>query len=442
MRRLVFALLLGMPALALGDDWPQWFGPARDGVWREQGILKTFPKDGPKVAWRVPIGSGYAGPAVSNGKVYVADRVLAKGAEVPKNSFDAKTPIGGVERVLCLDEKTGAVVWTHEYPATYRLSYASGPRCTPVIADGKVFALGAMGHLFCLDAATGKPIWSHDFVKEYEAPVPVWGFASSPLLDGDQVICLVGGNKGMVMAFDKNTGNVLWSRLTAKEPGYCAPILLDVAGKKSLIVWHSDAVVGLEPQTGKKLWEYKWEIRYAMSIATPRVVGPNRLFVSAFYNGAVLLDLSSGEPKVVWKSKSRGEKPGQTDGLHCVMSTPWISDDGHIYGICSYGEFRCLKAETGERVWETFEPTTKQAVRWGHAFIVPQGDRFFIFNELGDLIIAKLSPSKYEEIGRANILTPDNKMAGRPVVWSHPAFANRAMIARNDKEIVRVLLAE
>ena len=123
------------------------------------------------------------------------------------------------------------------------------------------------------------------------------------------------------------------------------------------------------------------------------------------------------------------------------LASPFL-DNGYAYGSCSYGQFRCLKADTGERLWETFEPTTGKSERWGNAFIVKNADRYFLFNEKGDLIIAKLSPEKYEEISRAHLLEPSNSDPGRPVVWSHPAFANRTMYARNDKEIISVSLSE
>jgi outer membrane protein assembly factor BamB len=151
-----------------------------------------------------------------------------------------------------------------------------------------------------------------------------------------------------------------------------------------------------------------------------------------------MLRLDSDKPTPIWQSKKISEK--DTDGLHSVMSTPFL-EDGHIYSPCSYGQFRCLNADTGERLWETFEPTTGKSERWGNAFLVKNADRYFLFNEKGDLIIAKLTPQKYEEISRARILEPSNSDPGRPVVWSHPAFANKSVFARNDKEIVCLDLA-
>jgi outer membrane protein assembly factor BamB len=142
----------------------------------------------------------------------------------------------------------------------------------------------------------------------------------------------------------------------------------------------------------------------------------------------------------LWQTKKPSEK--ETEHLHSIIATPFL-EDGHIYGVCSYGQLRCLKADTGERVWETFAATTDGGpVRWANAFLVKNGDRFFIANERGDLIIAKLSPKGYEEISRTHLVDPTNTDPGRPVVWSHPAFANRSVFARNDRELVCVSLAK
>jgi hypothetical protein len=157
------------------------------------------------------------------------------------------------------------------------------------------------------------------------------------------------------------------------------------------------------------------------------------------------LDETKPGATVLWESKSKSEQAEKTDYLHSIMCTPFIKD-GYIYGVCSYGELRCLKADTGTRLWSTLKATTAtdEPTRWANAFLVAQGDRFFLFNEQGDLIIARLTPQGYGEVSRAHILEPTNRLAGpkRPVVWSHPAFANRSVYARNDKEIVCVSLAE
>jgi outer membrane protein assembly factor BamB len=449
--RSIFALVLGLSlttSAVHADDWPQWLGPKRDGVWRETGILAKFPQGGPKVRWRTPISEGYSGPSVAKGKVYITDYVRGKNAAKPKSSFDKETRVTGVERVFCLNEADGAVVWKHEYPCDYQVSYGAGPRTSPVIADGKVYTLGAMGHLFCFEADTGKVVWSKELLKEYKASGTTWGFAAHPLVDGDRLICLVGGQGSVVVAFHKDTGKELWKALSAREPGYCPPLIYDIAGKRELIIWHPESINALDPETGAVHWTQRYgkkdSIKANLTVSTPRL-DKDKLFFTAFYDGPLMLQVGKNQkPRILWQGQGTGETPDRTDGLHSIMPTPVIKD-GYIYGVCSYGELRCLDEATGKRVWSTYKATTGESMRWGNAFLIEQGDRFFLFNEGGDLIIAKLTPKGYEEIDRANILTPTNTMAnppGRRVIWSHPAFANRCVYARNDKEIICVSLAE
>jgi len=431
-----------------GDDWPQWLGPKRDGVWRETGILTQFPKGGPKVLWRSPIGGGYSGPAVAGDRVYVTDRLLAAEAKNPPSGF-TKNEIPGKERVICLDDANGKIVWEHEYDCNYDLQYPAGPRTTPVVDNGKVYTLGAMGDLLCLDAADGKVIWSKNLTKEYHAPVQIWGFSAHPLVDGDKLICLVGGEGSLAVAFHKDTGKELWRSLSVGHAGYCPPIIIEAGGKRQLIIWHPQALVSLDPETGKEYWSQKFEVKADLTIPTPRQDG-DRLFVSSFYNGSMMLKLDVAKPaaSLLWKGKAQSEKSRLTDGLHSIISTPFFKGD-YIYGVCSYGELRGLKADTGDRLWQTFQATTGAGEeRWSNAFIVANGDRFFLFNEHGDLIIASLSPKEYKEISRAHLLEPTNLMVSdqrpkdRPaVLWSHPAFAHKSIYARNDKEIIRVSLA-
>jgi outer membrane protein assembly factor BamB len=427
-------------AIVHADDWPQWLGPQRDSVWRETGIVDKFPEGGPPVLWRTPIGAGYSGPAVANGRVYVMDRQLATGAANPANAFQ-RGQIPGTERVLCLDAKNGKILWQHEYECPYTVSYAAGPRCTPLVSDGRVYTLGAEGNLFCLDATDGRVIWSRDFKKDFGAKTPTWGFAGHPLLDGQKLICLVGGEGSVAVAFDKDSGSELWRALNAHEPGYCPPTLIKAGDVRELILWHPESVNALDPETGKVLWSQPWAIRSGLSLAQPRQSG-DRLFLTAFYNGSHLFHLDAAPPaaSLVWQSDLPSEK--NTDKLHSIMSTPFI-ENGYIYGVCSYGQLRCLKLETGERLWETLAATTSDGkeTRWANAFLIKQADRFFLANEKGDLIIARLTPQGYDEISRAHLLDPTNTDPHREVVWSHPAFANRCVYARNDREIVCASLA-
>jgi outer membrane protein assembly factor BamB len=433
-------LLLLVSAALHADDWPQWLGPQRDGVWRETGIVDAFPAGGPKVLWRTKIGGGYTGPAIANGKVYLMDRQVAQKSAAPGNAF-SRGIIPGTERVLCLDAATGEQTWEHRYDCTYTMSYSTGPRCTPVVSEGKVWTLGAEGNLLCLDAANGKVLWSHDFKAEFDAKTPMWGFSGHPLLDGNRLICLCGGPRSVAVAFDKDTGKELWRSLDAREPGYAPPTMIEAGGTKQLILWHPQSVNSLDPATGKVFWSHPWEIRAGLSVATPRLAG-DLLLLSSFYTSSKCFKLDGTKPEATlhWEGKSFSEK--NTDTLHSLMSTPFI-EDGHIYGVCSYGQLRCLKLHTGERVWETFAATTgDKPVRWANAFIIKHADRFFLANEQGDLIIAKLTPKGYEEISRTNLLKPTTTDPRRSVVWSHPAFANQCVFMRNDEEIVCASLAK
>jgi outer membrane protein assembly factor BamB len=423
-------------------------GPERDGVWREKGIVDQFPAHGPRVRWRTPIGAGYSGPAVVGHRVYITDRALAEGVHNPANPFSL-SKVSGSERVLCLDEQTGKVIWKHEYQCPYTVSYPAGPRTTPLVHGDKVYTLGTMGDLLCLEASTGQLVWSRNLPADYKTKVPLWGYSAHPLLDGDKLISLVGGTGSVVVAFHKDTGKELWRALSASEIGYCPPVIFEIGGRRQLIVWHPESVNGLDPETGHVYWSQRFPVKAGMTISTPRQAG-NLLFVTSFYAGPMMLKFSpdGGPPVVLWRGKSNREMPTQTDGLHSVMATPFLKD-GYIYGVCSYGELRCLKQDTGERLWKTLQPTSGgEEERWANAFLVAQGERFFLFNEKGDLIIARLAPDGYHEISRAHILEPTNTMvanqrAGKAsVLWSHPAFADRCVFARNDREIICVDLAE
>jgi outer membrane protein assembly factor BamB len=441
---LIFSLALAAPSFA--DDWPQWLGPQRDGVWRETGIIERFPEGGPKVLWRTPINEGYAGPAVAEGKVYVTDRIKAKNAAAPKTGKE-KPRLAGVERVLCLDEKTGELLWKHEYECTYQISYSAGPRTTPAVSGGKVYTLGAMGDLYCLDANKGGVYWSKNLLKEYSASINTWGFAGHPLVDGNRLIVLASGAGSIAVCFDKDTGKEIWKNLSAEDPGYAPPVIYNVAGKRMLFIWHPEAINALDPETGKLIWTYPYArtdnsaIQASLTVSMPRLVG-DELFLTSFYEGAVLLKLHGDKPPTeIWRVHGASEQAKQTRSLNSIMPTP-VFKDGYIYGICSYGELRCLDAKTGQRVWSTLAATGGTSQRWGNAFLIEQGGRFILFNEHGDLIFAKLSPKGYEEVSKAHLLEPTNTLPGRPVVWSHPAFADRSCFVRNDREIIRVSLAK
>lgn len=193
------------------EDWPQWRGAERRGVWTETGVLRTFPDAGLTVKWRTPVHGGYSGPAVADGRVFVLDYV-----ETEPRTMD------GVERLLALDEETGAVLWTREWTTTYRMlmfTYATGPRATPTVDGDRVYVTGATGRILCLDTATGAVLWEKDTVAEYGTNIPVWGTSSAPLVDGDRVIFLVGGEPDALWRFPTRGSDKLLVRWVARKHG-------------------------------------------------------------------------------------------------------------------------------------------------------------------------------------------------------------------------------
>ena len=427
-------LLCVLCVTAWADDWPQWLGPQRDSVWREDGIVLRIPGNGLPVLWRTKIGLGYSGPAVADGRVYLMDYLLESG-EV-RNDSAARDRTTGKERVLCIQAGTGKILWKHEYDRPYNLSFAGGPRCTPTVANGKVYALGAEGNLWCLDAQTGKVIWSVDFVKDYGAKTPMWGFAAHPLVDGDLLYCVVGGEGSVAVAFNKNTGKEVWRALSAREPGYCPPSIIEHAGVRQLLIWHSDSLNSLDPRTGKVYWTVALKSFVGMAIVAPRKWGSYLL--ASNYGVAALLKLDDDRPgaEIQWRGEPK-------NAIFSANVTPFI-EGGTIYGCdIETGALMAVDLMDRTRLWQTTAATFggPRRARYGTTFVVKNGDRFVLFNEKGDLILANLTRQGYEELGRQHVLEPTSTAFDRSVVWSHPAFANRCLYARNDKELVCVSMA-
>lgn len=435
---IIFAGLLCAQTPTLADDWHQWRGVDRRGVWHESGILDRFPDEGLAVRWRVPIHSGYAGPAVADGRVFVLDWV----SDVQTRTMD------GTERLLALDETTGAILWTHEWHTSYRMLQpinATGPRATPTVDGDRVYVLGATGMLVCLDVATGNRLWHKDYVAEYDTYIPPWGLSSAPLVDGDRLIALVGGEPdALVVAFDKRTGAEIWRSLAVEsDVGHGQPVIYEAGGTRQLIVWHPSALSSLDPETGDLFWEQEWETQDGVTVGTP-VRSGNYLLVSQLYYGSLMMRLSTDQPsaRLLWKGSSQSYEPDQTDGLHSMITTPLIIGD-HVYGVGSHGELRGLDARTGERQWMSTAMTTQAP--WSTAFMVQHNDRFFVNNDDGDLIIAQFSPKGYVEIDRTKLIDVTSEAGygtDRIVNWVHPAYANRHIVQRNDTEIIRASLAE
>ncbi|MCC9609126.1 PQQ-like beta-propeller repeat protein [Blastopirellula sp. JC732] len=417
-------------------DWPQWLGPERDSIWRESGVAGQFPESGAKIKWRVPVSYGYSGPAVADGRVFLTD-YLKKTGDITNNPGGPDV-LTGTERVLCFDVATGKEIWKYEYPRNYSISYGAGPRATPTVDGDKVYTLGAEGDLICFNAVNGEVVWKKELRKEFKCDAPFWGYSAAPLVDGDTLYCIVGGEGSIAVAFDKNSGKELWRALSAPSQGYCPPTMIEFAGKKQLLIWHPLSLNSLNPATGEVYWSVPLEPSYAMSISPPRQEG-NLLFAGGYSDTSVLLKLTE-EPgaEVLWRGT------GKTS--IATANAPPIVDGKTIYGVDGIsGQLMAAKVEDGKRLWETQKPTSpERRPKHATAFLVKLGEtgnRYILASETGDLIFADLTPEAYTEINRAHILEPTNEAFGRAVVWAHPAYANKSAYLRNDKELVCVDLA-
>jgi outer membrane protein assembly factor BamB len=424
-------------ANGLAEDWTGWMGDQREGCYHESGIIDRIPTAGLKVKWRTPIHGGYAGPAVADGRVFVFDYQQTGGEAV--NNPDTRAQLSGTERLLALDAATGEVQWQHAYDCPYSISYPAGPRCTPTVDGDRVYILGAEGHLKCLRAADGELVWSRELTKDFRVEVPLWGFASHPLIDGDLLYTMVGGDGQGVVAFDKLTGDVRWQALDTPA-GYCPLSIITAGGTRQLIVYHPTAIVSLNPGNGTQYWDIPMKPDFEMSIAKPMIEG-NLMYASGIYNEAVLIELATD--RAAAQERWRGEPKA---AVHSANATPIIAD-GVIYGTdCNEGSLVAVDIRDGSRLWTTFaatDPGNTRRLSHGTAFLTRLGatDRYLIMSETGALLMARLTREGYEDLGRFQVLEPTGECFGRRVVWSHPAYANRTAFIRNDQEIVAVDLA-
>jgi len=415
------------------EDWPQWNGPRRDGTVQEKGLIGTIPSDGLKVVWRQPVSFGYSGPIIADGKLLLFDYQKATGDI--KNNAGKRDELTGKERLLCFDAGNGKPLWSYEYERPYAVSYGAGPRATPCFHDGLVYALGAEGDLTCVDAKSGTKVWHVNFNIVYGAMTPLWGHSASSLVHGPNVICMVGGQGSLVVAFDLKTGEEQWRSLSSKETGYCPPTILKHAGREQLMIWDPEQISSLNPNNGEVFWQHPLKPDYGMSILPPITDG-DLLFAGGEGSKGVMLKLKPNASGVeeLWSGSPKL-------GVYLATSNG-IFHQGHLYAAdIRSGALVCAKADTGERLWYSALPTTGstrgRGGAHGTAYLMRlSGYNYLLLSETGDVISAELTPKGYRETGRFHAIEPTSETMGRTVVWTFPAIANGKLYVRNDLEVV------
>jgi outer membrane protein assembly factor BamB len=386
-------------------DWPQFLGPQRNGVSAETGLLDKWPEGGPKQIWRTKGGVGMSGLAISGGKLVTL---------VQKE---------GQQWLIALDAATGKPGWQTPIAPEYKNQQGDGPRATPTIVGDLVFAYGGDGTLAAVSLTDGKPMWSHNVVKELGGTVADYGMASSPLVLSDLVMVTAGAPQAAVAAYRVKSGELAWK--SGDDPaGYSSPALLDVGGRKQLVVFTGGSVLGLMPETGAALWRYPYETDFECNIAAP-LAYEGQVFVSSGENhGCVLLKLKPAGDKL------SVEEVWQSQGKDSVLRNEWqtsIQLGGYLYGFDNSGSagpitnLTCISAATGERAW--------QQPRFGKGNMIAAEGKLFMTTMAGELVVARASPKSYDELGRKTVFAGSRQA---------PALAGGLLYLRDNQEIVCV----
>lgn len=389
-------LALGVPALAWGGDWPQWFGPARDGQSDETGIGAGW-ADGVRELWRVPIGPGYASVAVADGAVA------------------AMTTRGDEEQLLLLDAATGAERWRSRVGGAYidGMSY-HGPRATPTIVGDRIVALGGNGGLVAVSRATGERLWAVDVVKTYGGERPQWGFSGSPLVHGGRVYLTTGSEAGKgLVAVDLQTGAPVWAA-GSFPAGYSSPIHATLGGVEQIVFFTGEAAVGARPTDGSVLWSHPWPTNYDVNAATPLVVGSNRLFIASGYGvgAAMLLVDDAQQVTELWRTKKMKNKTSTS-----------VLVDGTLYGF-NEETLTAMDATTGDVRWT--------AADYGRGTLLHADGHLVVLDDQCVLHGVKADPKAHKPVGGTFKVG-----AGSPC-WTAPALAHGVVYARDGADLVAV----
>lgn len=375
------------PAAARADDWPQWRGPNRDGISRETGWRADWPAEGPKKLWEADVGVGFSSMSVSNGRIFTMGNV---------NETDA---------ISCFDAETGKLLWKHEYPCSSKDPNGyPGPRCTPTVDGDRVYAVSRHGHFFCLDAATGKVIWSKDFAKDFGAVSPKWGFAGSPLIEKDWVLCEVNATNGAsVVAFNKRTGEVVWKN-GRERAGYSSLVAFNLEGERCLAHFCADQFVLRRMADGSELWRIPWPTSYGVNAVTP-LIAADKLFLSSGYGfGCALFKISLKGPTELWRNKNMRNHINS-----CVLLGQ------HLYGY-DEGELRCLDWNNGEAKWSTRD--------YGKGSLIAADGKLILYGQRGQLGLAAANGDAYKPLAQFQAV-------GGKDTWAPPVLANGRIYVRS-----------
>ena len=400
--RCALLLAIASTTTAFAADWPQWLGPNRDGLSAETGLLRSWPDEGPRQAWRIEtVGLGYAGPAIVNGRVYIMG---SRGDE---------------EMLFSLDEANGEEVWATPLGGVYENDWGDGPRGTPTVVDGMIYALGAEGGLVCLDAASGEARWRVSLVDDLGGKIPVWGYSESPLVDGELVVVTPGGDQGAIAAIDRSTGEVVWQCEALEDVAhYSSPVVAQPHGERQYVQLLEKRLVGLAPKDGSLLWEVEWPGRVAV-IPTP-VVDGNRVYVTSGYGvGCMLVEIAEDNTAaVVYDNKTMKNHHGGVLRL-----------GDHVFGHSDGVGWLCQEFATGQRTWRERDALGKGAIAYAD-------ERFYCLSEdEGDVVLLEASPTGWAEHGRFTLSPQTERRKPKGKIWMHPVIANGRLYLR-DQELL------
>jgi len=382
-------------------DWPRFRGPGMDGRYPSAEISTEWPADGLPLLWKQPVGGGYASFVVADGRAFTIEQRREQ------------------EVVAAYDLETGRESWTRGWTAEFReILGGDGPRSTPTLDEGRVYALGAAGDLKVLDAATGDLLWERNILEDAGAENLQWGMSASPLIVDEKVILLPGGPNGSsVIAYDKRTGAPLWESLD-DEQAYTSPILVTLAGEPQILVVGANRAMGLSIDDGSLLWDYPWVTNQGINVAQPLILDESRVFFSAGYgHGAAVVQVTEDESgfsaRPVW-SNTRMKNKFASSVLH----------QGFIYGL-DEAILACVDASTGDLKWK--------GGRYGYGQLLLAGGHLIVLTERGELVLVKATPEKHEELAMFPAIEGKT--------WNHPAIADGVLLVRNANEMAAFRIA-